>query len=56
MATGLYRDTWDRIEFLVSGYPKAKYKKVKNEKDGVAFIKGYGRSKNLDRPPCFKEG
>ena len=56
MAIGLYRDTWDRIEFLVAGYPKAKYKKVRNEKEGVSFIKAYHRAKGLGRPPCFKEG
>ena len=56
MATGLFRDTWDRVEFLVTGYPKAKYKKVRNEKEGVSFIKEHYRAKGLGRPPFMKQG
>ena len=28
----LYRDTWDRVEFLVSGYPRNKYKSAELER------------------------
>ena len=56
MSTGLFRDTWDRVEFLVTGYPKAKYKKVRNEKEGVSFIKAHYRAKHLGRPPIMNQG
>ena len=55
-ATGLYRETWDNLDFLVTGFSKARYKRVQLEKEGVAFIKGYYRSKGLGHPHCFKEG
>ena len=56
MTTGLYQDTWDNVEFLVSGWGKSRYKKVRDEKEGVDFIKRFYRAKGLGRPPCFKEG
>ena len=56
MATGLYQDTWDRMKFLVQGYPKSRYKKVRDKDEGISFIKGYHRSKGWGRPPCLKQG
>ena len=55
-ATGLYRETWDTIDFIVTGFSKARYKRVQSKKEGVAFLKGYYRAKGLGRPQCFKEG
>ena len=38
LALGLYRAEWDEVAFLVEGIPKAKYRKVKSEKEGISFI------------------
>ena len=53
---GLYRENWDTIEFLVRKESNSRYKKVRNEKEGVAFIKSFLRSKGLHKPKWLKEG
>jgi len=52
---GLYREEWDTIEFLVhvSG---SRYKKVRSENEGIAFIKSFLRKKKLPKPKWMKEG
>ena len=54
MTTGLYRDTWDKVEFLVSECRKSRYKKVRNEEEGVAFIKKLLPSKGFGAPSLFE--
>ena len=56
MATGLYHEEWDQIEFLVTGFSKAKYRRVKNEREGLSFIRRYHKAKGLSRPRWMKEG
>ena len=53
---GLYLETWDRLELLVSRYPRSRYKKVRSEKEGVLFIKEYFCVKGFSWPKWIKEG
>jgi len=56
IATGLYIDQWDNLEFLVSGYSKSRYKKVRSEKEGVSFIRSFLKSKGMDKPKWMRGG
>ena len=38
-STGLFRADWDEVEFLVSGFSRAKFKKVRDESEGIRFIR-----------------
>jgi len=49
IATGLYLETWNKLEFIVSGYSKNRYKKVRSEKEGVGFIRDYYCAKVLGK-------
>ena len=49
MATGLCLETWDDLDFIVSGYSKNRYKKVRGEKEGVGFSRDYCRAKGLGK-------
>ena len=46
----------DTIEFLVRKESNSWYKKVRNEKEGVVFIKSFLQSKRLPKPKWLKEG
>ena len=48
--TGLYREEWDLLEYLVSGYPNGRFKKVKSKAEGVAFIKKCFNAKKIPKP------
>ena len=56
LALGLYRAQWDEVEFIVSGYPKAKYRKVSSEKEGIGFIRKHLKRSEIGRPKWMKEG
>ena len=56
MATGLYHEEWDNISFLVNGFSKAKYRRVKSEKEGISFIRHHYKVKGISRPRWMKEG
>ena len=56
LAIGLYRAEWDEISFIVEGFPRAKFRKVPTEKEGISFIRKYLRVKEIGRPKWMKEG
>jgi len=47
---GLYREFWDRIECLVRGYLKGRFKKVKGSEEEILFIWDYFRAKRMNLP------
>ena len=51
---GLYREPWDRVEALVNGYSKSRYKRVKSVKEGMLFIRDYFRSKGVSLPEWLR--
>ena len=53
---GLYRNEWDDVKCLVSSFSKAKFKKVKNESEGVHFIRRYFQSHRRKQPRWLEEG
>ena len=53
---GLYREPWDRVQSLVDGYSKSRYKRVKSAKEGMAFIRQYFRAKDVALPKWLREG
>ena len=55
-STGLYRAGWDEVEFLVVGYPKARYKRVKTTAQGMTFIRDYFRAKGVTLPKWLRGG
>ena len=54
--TGLYREDWDTIEFLVSGFSKGRFKRVRGEAEGMEFIKNFFRSKDRPKPKWMRDG
>ena len=47
LAVGLYHEEWENLEFMVTGYSKAKYRRVKNEREGLSFISHYFRVNDI---------
>ena len=47
---GLYREPWDRIELLVQGYSKGRFKKVKGPAEGMSFIREHCCAKGVNLP------
>ena len=54
--TGLYREEWDVVKCLVSGFSKAKFKKVKNESEGMQFIRRHFKHRNKRQPRWLERG
>ena len=49
-STGLYRADWDEVQFLLSGFSRAKYKRVKDEDEGLDFIRRSYQSRRIKMP------